>query len=1092
VPTLLMNEGQLRELVERLEVHFLANPDPNLHFALLTDLPDSVTRPQERDSDPLVVLAIRLINEMNLRYYDKPHGSFFLLHRHRIFNARQGVWMGWERKRGKLLDLNKYLHGDFDAFPVKAGNLEVLRRVKYIITLDSDTQLPRGTAAQLVGAIAHPLNRAIVDPERRIVTEGFGLLQPRVGVSVSSASRSRLASIYSGQAGFDVYSRAVSDVYQDLYGEGIFTGKGIYEVSTFHEVLDRRFPRNALLSHDLIEGSYARVGLATDIEVIDDYPSHYSAYTRRKHRWVRGDWQIAQWMFSRVPDESGRKVPNPITNISRWRILDNLRRSLVEPFTFFLFMGAWLGLPGGPRYWTLATLLILFLPNIVQLVFSLGRAAVSDQEGALGEAFVGFWQAVVVTLLTLAFLPHQMLLSLDAIVRSLVRRFITGQRLLEWETAAEAEASVKTKKRTPVDNYLAAMPLIAIGLAAIIWMFNWGALHIAAPILVLWAFSGSITAWLNAPPREQHARIKPDDETFLRHQALRIWRFYAEFSSEEHNYLIPDNVEEQGLFEAPRVSTTNIGMLLNARQAAAEFGFITTPEFVAMTGRTLSSIYKLEKLHGHPYNWYDTRTLAPLRPITISSVDNGNLAASLYTLRAGTHAMLKRPVLLPGLFSGLRTHWQLMLLQKGVPAQVASQPLPTPEAGDEEWIAWCLGAEKLEGFTADSELTGEAGWWLNETHARIKAITQLVRDYRPWMLPEFAPLRAIAQLGLTLEAPAALADAPEFAAQLEMRLDRMWATSSYEESALLSERLRSLLPDAIARLRALNGSLEALAKDAFQLADEMDFGFLLDKSRLLLSIGYDVASQKLHSATYDMLASEARIATFLAIAKGDIPQQSWFKMSRSHTLALNRPVLLSWTGTMFEYLMPSLWMRSYPDTLIARTFAAAVEIQREYGRKHRIPWGISEAGHAQQDAEGHYHYHAFGIPAMALKWDATAGPVVSPYSTFLALGTDAVEAVRNLRRMAKAGWVGAYGFYESADFSQTRGQATLVREWMAHHQGMSMLAILNLLHENVVQTWFHANAQIEATELVLHEKPVRDAVVRAEYREFASTSPSRL
>ncbi len=1089
VPTLLMNEKQLRELVERLEVHFLANPDPNLHFALLTDLPDSVTRPQERDSDPLVDLAIRLIDEMNLRHKVKPRGSFFLLHRHRIFNARQGVWMGWERKRGKLLDLNKYLHGDFDAFPVKAGNLEVLRRVKYIITLDSDTQLPRGTAAQLVGAIAHPLNRAIVDPERRIVTEGFGLLQPRVGVSVSSASRSRLASIYSGQAGFDIYARAVSDVYQDLYGEGIFTGKGIYEVAIFHEVLDRRFPRNALLSHDLIEGSYARVGLATDIEVIDDYPSHYSAYTRRKHRWVRGDWQIVQWMFSRVPDESGRKVPNPITNISRWRILDNLRRSLVEPFTFFLFMGAWLGLPGGPRYWTLATLLILFLPNFVQLIFAVGRAAVSDQEGALGEAFGGFWQAVGVTLLTLAFLPHQTLLSLDAIVRSLVRRFITGQRLLEWETAAEAEASAKTKKRTPVDNYLAAMPLIAIGLGAIIWLLNWGALHIAAPILVLWGFSGSITEWLNAPPREQHARIKPGDESFLRHQALRIWRFYAEFSSDKHNHLIPDNVEEQSLFEAPRVSTTNIGMLLNARQAAAEFGFLTIPEFATLTDRTLASIRKLEKLHGHPYNWYDTRTLAPLHPVTISSVDNGNLAASLYTLRAGAKAMLKRPLLESELFNGLQTHWQLMLLQKDVPAQITFQALPKAEAGREEWVAWCLGTEMLDSFAATSEVTEETAWWLKETHARIKAITQLVRDYRPWMLPEFAPLRAIAQIGLGLEPPVALTDAPEFASQLQTRLDRMWATSAYEENALLSEKLRSLLPNTIARLRALNALLEAIAGDAFQLADAMDFGFLLDKNRLLLSIGYDVASGKLHAATYDMLASEARIATFLAIAKGDAPQQSWFKLTRTHTLASNRPVLLSWTGTMFEYLMPSLWMRSYPDTLIARTFAAAVEIQREYGRHHRIPWGISEAGYAAQDADGHYQYHAFGIPAMALKWDATAGPVVSPYSTFLALGTDAVEAVRNLRRMAKAGWVGAYGFYESADFSQTRGQATIVREWMAHHQGMSMLAILNLLHENIVQTWFHANAQIQATELVLHERPVRDAAVRAEYKEFPSSPP---
>jgi cyclic beta-1,2-glucan synthetase len=1087
VPTLLTSKEQLTELVEDLEVRFLANPDPNLHFGLVTDLPDSITRPRENDSDPLVDLALSMIDELNDRYRRGRHGSFFLLHRHRIFNARQGVWMGWERKRGKLLDLNKYLQGDYDAFPVKAGDLEVLRRVKYIITLDSDTQLPRGSAAQLVGAIAHPLNRAIVDPRLQIVTEGYGLLQPRVGVSVSSASRSRLAAIYSGQTGFDIYARAVSDAYQDLYGEGIFTGKGIYEISTFHAVLDRRFPRNSLLSHDLIEGSYARVGLATDIEVIDDYPSHYSAYTRRKHRWVRGDWQIAQWMFSKVPDESGRFVPNPISTISRWRILDNLRRSLVEPFTFLLLAAGWLGLPGGPLYWTVATLLIFFLPNFVQLVFSLGHAAFSDQEGAVGEAFSGFFQALGVSLLTLAFLPHQTLLSLDAIARSLVRRFITGQRLLEWETAAEAEANAKAKarKKTPVDTYLSAMPLIAIALAAVVWYFNWGAFHIAVPILVLWGFSGALTAWLNAPPREQHARITPADANFLQQQALRIWRFYAEFGNETHNYLIPDNVEEDGLFEAPRVSTTNIGMLLNARQAAADFGFITAPEFVGLTRQTLDSIQRLEKLNGHPYNWYDTRTLAPLQPITISSVDNGNLAASLYTLRAGALAMLKQPLLQPSLFDGLRVHWQLMLLQKEIPRQISSHPLPGANASNDEWIAWCLAAERLEGFAAHADLAGEAAWWLRETYRRLHAINQLIRDYRPWMLPEFAPLREIPQLGFSLETPIALATAPEFATQLETRLDRMWATSTDQARAVLSEQLRALLPQVIVRLNALNDSLRQIAESAFGLADGMDFGFLLEKSRLLLSIGYEVATRKLHSATYDMLASEARIATFLAVAKGDIPQQSWFKLSRTHTVALNRPVLLSWTGTMFEYLMPSLWMRSYPDTLIARTLHAAVDIQRDFGNQHRIPWGISESGYAQQDPAGHYHYQAFGIPDMALKWDATAGPVVSPYSSFLALGTDAPAAMKNLRRMARAGWAGAYGFYESADYCESRGQARLVREWMAHHQGMSLLAILNLLHDNIVQTWFHSNPQLQATELLLHERPIREAALRAEYKQFA-------
>jgi cyclic beta-1,2-glucan synthetase len=386
VPTLLLNEKQVRDLVNELEVRFLANRDPNLHFALLTDLPDSVSKPHVDDSNPLVDLAIRLINDLNARYTSANREGFVFLHRHRVFNVRQGVWMGWERKRGKLLDLNKLLVGEYDAFPIKAGRLDILPQVRYILTLDSDTQLPRDSAVRMVGAIAHPLNQAVIDPKLRVVVEGYGILQPRVDVSVSSASRSRLAAIYSGQTGFDIYARAASDAYQDLYGEGIFTGKGIYEVAALHSVLNKRFPRNALLSHDLIEGAYARAGLASDIEVIDDYPSHYSAYTRRKHRWVRGDWQIAQWMLSRVPDESGRLVPSPISTVSRWKIFDNLRRSLVEPFTFILFLAGWFYLPGGPVYWTIVTLLLIFFPTIIQLVFSVTRAAMSKREGSIVQA----------------------------------------------------------------------------------------------------------------------------------------------------------------------------------------------------------------------------------------------------------------------------------------------------------------------------------------------------------------------------------------------------------------------------------------------------------------------------------------------------------------------------------------------------------------------------------------------------------------------------------------------------------------------------------------------------------------------------------
>jgi cyclic beta-1,2-glucan synthetase len=1081
VPTLLMKEKQVRELFDELEVRYLANQDRNIHFGLLTDLPDSVTRPRQNDTDPLVDLAVQLTDELNERYANAGAGTFFLLHRHRIFNARQGVWMGWERKRGKLLDLNKLLLGQFDPFPVKAGNLATLAQAQYVITLDSDTQLPRGSAQTLIGAMAHPLNRAIIDPNLRIVTEGYGILQPRVGVSVQSASRSRLASIYSGQTGFDIYTRAISDAYQDLFGEGIFTGKGIYEIHALHAVLDRRFPRNSLLSHDLIEGSYARVGLATDVEVIDDYPSHYSAYTRRKHRWLRGDWQIAQWLFSKVPDESGKYVRNPISTISRWKIFDNLRRSLVEIFTFSLLLAGWLGLPGGALYWTLVTLFLMFVPTLVQFVFSSGRAAFTKLKGSMRDAVSGFGQGCFISLLNLVYLPHQTLLALDAISRSLVRSFITGQRLLEWETAAESEAA---SRRTPVDRYLAITPLVALVVAALVFLHHRQSLLVAAPILLLWAFASAITAWLNSSPRQVTPQLSLEEDTFLRQLALKTWRFFNQFGGESHNYLIPDNVEEDGLFEAARVSPTNFGLLLNARQAANTFGYLTIPEFVTLTERSLQTFDKLEKYRGHIFNWYDTRTLVPIRPMTISSVDSGNLAASFYTLRSGCRSLLRARLLDPALFTGMRDHWQLVMSLPDAPASLKAMAPPAADASVEVWVAWAqttVDAAELSALPA----TSETGWWLGELQRRIQALNLLVRDYMPWLLPQFEPLFALPQLqGLKdVAANVLTASATGWAIDLDGRLARAAAglTADAPELALL-EQLRAALASARESLKTLNREVQDLATEAMRFATEMDFGFLMDKSRLLLSIGYEMETQHLHQACYDLLSSEARIAAFITVAKGEAPQQSWFKLGRTHTMAYGHPVLISWTGTMFEYLMPSIWMRSYPDTLVSRTLTGVVDIQRAFGREHGIPWGISESGWAGMDDQGHYHYQAFGIPPIALKWDAVAGPVISPYSTCLALGIEPVEAMRNLKRMAKMGWMGAFGFYEAADYQESLKTPKLVREWMAHHQGMALLAILNLLHDNIVQDWFHANAHLEATQLLLHEKPIHRAALKAEFQ----------
>ena len=480
IPTILLNENQVRKLVDALEVRFLGNQDANLHYVLLTDLPDSPSEPLERDN-PLVDLAGNLIRHLNEKYAGRKMGSFLLLHRHRVYNPRERLWMGWERKRGKLMDLNNLMRGQFDSFPVKVGNLSILRDVRFVITLDSDTELPRGTARRMVGALAHPLNQAIIDRDLGIVVAGYGILQPRVGVSVQSTARSRLASIYSGQTGLDIYTHATSDVYQDLYGEGIFVGKGIYEVGTLHSILHGRFPRNALLSHDLIEGAYARAGLVSDIEVIEDYPSHYSAHNRRKHRWMRGDWQITEWLLPMVPDESGQRVPNPLSVISSWKILDNLRRSLVEPALFLLFVLGWTCLPGGPKRWTLATIAILFLPAMFQLAVELVQAVVTRRSSILG-ALNGFLNAAMANALILTFLAHQALLSMDAVVRTMVRRLITRQRLLEWETAAEAELA--GEKRTMLDIYLNWTPALALVLFVFVYLVNKRALPAAVPILL--------------------------------------------------------------------------------------------------------------------------------------------------------------------------------------------------------------------------------------------------------------------------------------------------------------------------------------------------------------------------------------------------------------------------------------------------------------------------------------------------------------------------------------------------------------------------------------------------------------------------------
>jgi hypothetical protein len=1069
IPTLLINEKQVRGLVEKLEVRFLGNHDRNLHFGLVSDLPDS-PKPAPEDN-AIVALCSRLIGELNERYAGKNMGSFFLLHRHRVYNPRERGWMGWERKRGKLLDLNRLMRGQYDSFPVKVGDLSILPKVRFVITLDSDTELPRGSAHRMVGAIAHPLNQAIVDPVKNVVVAGYGILQPRVDVSVQSTARSRLAAIFAGETGVDPYTRAVSDVYQDLFGEGTFTGKGIYEVDTMARVLGRRFPRNALLSHDLIEGAYARAGLATDIVVIEDYPSHYSAYSRRKHRWLRGDWQIVEWLTDRVPNESGAHVPNPISLVSRWKILDNLRRSLVEPATFLLFLYGWFVM-GHPFLWTLAAICILFVPAWVEFAFGLTRAIVARRVGIARDALRNLFAINFTVLLTLTLLAHQTLLSLDAVVRTLVRRLVTRERLLEWETAAEAELG---KRRTQIDRYIDWMPLLAAGLGVLIWWTRPHSLLAAAPILALWACSKGLVLWLNASPIESVPEITRGDEWMLRKSALYIWRYFAEFSNEEQNWLVPDNVQHDPHKVATSVSPTNVGLLLNARQVANELGYITVPELVELTQKTLGTIVRLPKYRGHLMNWYETRTLEAKPPFFVSSVDSGNLVASLWTLHQGCLDVLRRPLLSRTLAEGVLDHLRVLGNLRSLPKRALSRC--EAEFQNEDWLTSVLNftGEVLnpKNSRPESGISPDIAWFRQQAHLRVRRVHELVGAYMPWKLPEFAALRnELAGGGAPID-DAPLQQLPDLILELERRLDQS-LQSVQNEIRSAAERLIPMLAEARRNTLRLIKDLRQTSEQARGLANAMDFTFLLDKQRLLLSVGFDTQTEELQPYCYNLLATEPRTAVFIAIAKDDIPQDCWFRLDRPFALDHGRLVLLSWTGTMFEYLMPSIWMRSYPNTLLDRASVAAVKAQQAYAASKGILWGISESACSKRNEVGDYHYEAFGVPNLALRKNGSEPLVISPYATFLALNVDSKGALSNLRRMDALGWFGPYGFYEAADYASPHGRTRyeLVTSWMVHHQGMSLLSLANFLCDNVVQRWFHSDRRVQATELLLQEKPV--------------------
>ncbi|MCS6296999.1 MAG: cyclic beta 1-2 glucan synthetase [Nitrospira sp.] len=1080
VPTLLQHAQGIDHLLEALEVRFLANRDSHLHFALLTDFQDADQETIPGD-DQLVMSAGAGINALNAKYPGERGDTFFLFHRPRRWNAHERLWMGYERKRGKLADLNGLLRGSSsDRFSSIVGQPDILSTVNYVITLDTDTQLPRDSARQFVAAMAHPLNRPQYDPAAQRVTAGYGILQPRVAVSLPGTNRSRYARLNASEPGIDPYTRAVSDVYQDLFGEGSFIGKGIYEVDAFEQALSDRFPENRILSHDLLEGSYARAGLLSDVQLYEEYPARYNTDVTRRYRWIRGDWQIARWAFPRVPGPNGRTRNNPLSILSRWKIFDNLRRSLVPAALTSLFIVGWALL--SPLWlWTLATLGLFLIAPLLGAVVDLCRKPedmrMSQHLTATARAMT---QQLTQALLTLMCLPYESFYSLDAIVRTAGRVWFNRTGLLEWNPSGATDRS-----RTDLIGSYRSMwigPAMALIITIILMQTRSEALLIAAPVLSLWALSPLFTWWISKPLARREARLTADQTMFLRKMARKTWAFFETYISPEDHWLPPDNYQEHPAPKvAHRTSPTNMGLALLANLSAYDFGYLSAGQLIERTAHTFDSMATLERFRGHFYNWYDTQTLKPLLPMYISSVDSGNLAGHVMTLHSGLLSLPEHKILAERTLEGLRDTLALLsealetptsqvnALQKNLIA--ASDNRPTTLTQIHHTLT--LLTKQMDEVTAhlDPASNAEAHRWAHAFARQCRDAVDELTLLVPWI--GLAATDEFLRLFPELDRIPTLRTLTRLEGEWLPAIDaRLGPDASGTEQTWLIELRRHL--SAASRLAEQRmASLDHLTRQANQFA-QMEYDFLFDDTRFLLSIGYNVAERRRDASYYDLLASEARLCSFVAIAQGQLPQESWFALGRLLTTTGGEPILLSWSGSMFEYLMPLLVMPTYQQTLLDQTYRAAVKRQIEYGRERDIPWGISESGYNMVDAQLNYQYRAFGVPGLGLKRGLGEELVIAPYATSLALMVAPEEACLNLQRLTAEGADGPYGLYEAIDYTPSRlprGQSrVIIRSYMAHHVGMSFLSLAYLLLDRPMQKRFEADPLFQASTLVLQER----------------------
>lgn len=1082
VPTLITNVTGINDLVENLEVRFLANRDANLFFALLTDFKDAdeETAP---DDKALLQTAQNKIEALNKKYDRPANDTFFLFHRPRKWNKTEKKWMGYERKRGKLAELNQLIHaGKSDGFMAIIGEEKIYRSVQFIITLDTDTQLPRDAAKKMAGTLAHPLNRAVFSEKKQRVIDGYTILQPRVSNSLPGGESSLYGRIHGNEPGTDPYTRAVSDVYQDLFAEGSFIGKGIYDIAAFERTLANKFPENRILSHDLLEGCFTRAGLISDVQLYEEYPFRYIEDMRRRHRWIRGDWQIGSWILPFAKGSDGRLRRNRVSLLSRWKIFDNIRRSLV-PISLLLLLVFGLVVSPSPWYWVSAVISIILLPTLVGLVWeSFKKPADVDFSQHLNYTFIAAKDRLIQTFIDFVTLPYEAFFTADAILRTLWRIFISRKHLLQWNPYQNQ------KSQKSVWQFYAAMWfMIFLAAAVFAWLSFFSPLQLAvvAPLLCLWLLTPFIAWYISRPDVNKEENLSATQKQHLRMLARKTWSFFETFVTAGDNWLPPDNYQEHPVERiAHRTSPTNIGMALLSNLTAYDFGYITAGQLIERTSNTIRTVQGMEKYRGHLYNWYDTETLAPLAPKYISTVDSGNLAGHLITLKQGLLSIAEKKISGASFFEGLIDILYIIkektssvnaraLLDKYVQKLHESYPATLNSLAESKKYIDELHASLNEllhetGFGLNSE----ENWWALKAMAHISEAKNEIAALCPWLILPPAPEKFAELVPMLPVIPSIrqLSKVEEILLNKIVKHDSLDNTG--EENGWLNN-FRVVITEAARRAKELSITLDQLAAKCNELAN-IEFDFLYYRSQHLLTIGYNVDEQRKDNGFYDLLASEARLTTFVAIAQGKLPQDSWFALGRQLTNVGTMPILLSWSGSMFEYLMPLLVMPTYENTLLHQTYRSIIQKQIEYGKRRSIPWGISESGYSLTDADLNYQYKAFGVPGTGFKRGLAEDLVIAPYATMMALMVDPEAAYDNLQTLKEAGFEGRYGLFEAVDYTSSRLQRkqthTVIRSFMSHHQGMGFLSIAYLLLNKPMQERFASDLGVKSALLLLQER----------------------